>query len=60
MIVLDTHIWVWWTHGDARLTASQVEALMAHEADLLGVSSISCWEVANRMRRSWAILTLRQ
>ncbi len=46
MIVLDTHIWVWWTHGDARLTTSQVEALTTHETDLLGVSSISCWEVA--------------
>jgi len=22
MIVLDTHIWVWWVHGDSALTAS--------------------------------------
>ena len=22
MIVLDTHIWVWWVHGDSTLSAS--------------------------------------
>jgi len=35
-----------WTHGDARLTTTQLEELTAHEGDLLGISSISCWEVA--------------
>jgi len=38
MIVLDTHIWVWWVHGDARLPQD-------HELQGLGVSIISCWEV---------------
>ena len=23
MIVLDTHIWVWWIHGEAHLTSQQ-------------------------------------
>jgi lipoyl-dependent peroxiredoxin len=27
MIVLDTHIWVWWIHGDARLTTTQRKRL---------------------------------
>lgn len=46
MIVLDTHIWVWWVHADLRLTAQQLVALQEHESEGLGVSAISCWEVA--------------
>lgn len=46
MIVLDTHIWVWWVHGDERLTKTQAEAIETHETDVIGVSAISCWEVA--------------
>jgi len=46
MIVLDTHIWVWWVHGDEQLTRAQREAITANETDLIGVSAISCWEIA--------------
>jgi PIN domain nuclease of toxin-antitoxin system len=46
MIVLDTHIWVWWVHGDDRLTRTQAEVIEASETDVIGVSAISCWEIA--------------
>lgn len=46
MILLDTHICVWWVHGDAHLTQRQLQQLQANEATGLGVSVISCWEVA--------------
>lgn len=46
MILLDTHVWVWWVHGDPRLTAEYAEVLASNEAGGLGVSAISCWEVA--------------
>ncbi len=46
MIVLDTHIWIWWVHGVPQLTRTQQEAIVAHEEDVIGVSAISCWEVA--------------
>jgi PIN domain nuclease of toxin-antitoxin system len=46
MIILDTHIWVWWVHDDERLIPVQVEAIQANEADVIGVSAISCWEIA--------------
>ena len=46
MIVLDTHIWVWWVHGDKQLAKTQMEVIEANEADVIGVSAISCWEVA--------------
>ena len=46
MIVLDTPIWVWWVEGNPRLTQAQTEAVEASEDDEIGVSIISCWEVA--------------
>ena len=51
MIVLDTHIWVWWVHGDERLTKTQTEIIEANEADTIGVSAISCWEIAKLVER---------
>lgn len=47
MIVLDTHIWVWWVHGDERVTRTQAEIIKATETDIIGVSAISAWEIAN-------------
>ena len=46
MIVLDTHIWVWWVDGNARLTTRQLELIQRYAPEGLGVSIISCWEVA--------------
>ena len=47
MIVLDTHIWVWWVHGDRQLIERYRTYLQAQErTQPLGVSIISCWEIA--------------
>lgn len=46
MIVLDTHIWIWWVHGDEGLTESQEQLIVASEEEGIGVSVISCWEIA--------------
>jgi PIN domain nuclease of toxin-antitoxin system len=46
MILLDTHVWVWWVHGDSQLAKVQAEAIAANEREVIGVSAISCWEVA--------------
>ena len=46
MILLDTHIWVWWVHGDNGLTPSQIEIIEANEDGEIGISAISLWEVA--------------
>jgi len=51
MIVLDTHIWVWWVHGDKRLTDAQVGAIKTNESGEIGVSAISFWEVAKLVER---------
>lgn len=46
MIVLDTHIWIWWVHGDSQLPLSITEYIKQEEQDGLGISAISCWEIA--------------
>jgi PIN domain nuclease of toxin-antitoxin system len=46
VILLDTHAWVWWVHGDARLSEEQRKMLDAGTGEGIGVSIISCWEVA--------------
>jgi PIN domain nuclease of toxin-antitoxin system len=56
MIVLDTHIWVWWVHGDAHLNDKQARLLQENESTGLGVSVISCWEVAKLVERGRLIL----
>jgi PIN domain nuclease of toxin-antitoxin system len=46
MILLDTHTWVWWVHGDPRLPNTHAETIRENEGDVIAVSIISCWEVA--------------
>jgi PIN domain nuclease of toxin-antitoxin system len=46
MIVLDTHIWIWWVHGSDRLTQAQLDLIEANEDGVIGVSAISLWEIA--------------
>ncbi|WP_186343176.1 hypothetical protein [Allochromatium palmeri] len=44
MIVLDTHIWHWWTNQIAgKLTSAQIALI--EEADEMAVSAISCFEM---------------
>ncbi len=58
MIVLDTHIWVWWVQNDSRLTQQQKQWLKDYESDGLGVSILSCWEVAKLVEKNRLILPL--
>lgn len=50
MILLDTHVWVWWVHDDPmpRGLRTTIE-VRAREG--LAVSAISCWEVAKLVER---------
>jgi len=46
MILLDTHVWVWWVGQDKRLTPALDRAIQTSQDAGIGVSIISCWEVA--------------
>ena len=49
MIVLDTHAWIWWRADPARLSDTAEQAIV--QADALGLSSISVWELGMLVRR---------
>jgi PIN domain nuclease of toxin-antitoxin system len=49
VIILDTHAWIWWTTESNRLSSRAAKAVA--EADALGVSIMSCWEVAMLVRK---------
>jgi PIN domain nuclease of toxin-antitoxin system len=60
VILLDTHIWVWWVSEHDRLPGRYREIIEASIDSGLGVSIISCWEVAklveyNRLRLASAV-----
>ena len=44
MILLDTHVWVWWAAEPKRLSRRARKAI--EDADEIGISAISPWEVA--------------
>ena len=46
VILLDTHVWIWWVQNDTRLTAPLAGRIAANASAGLGVSVISCLEVA--------------
>lgn len=58
MIVIDTHIWVWWVQNDARLSNKQRQWVQNDEFDGIGVSIVSCWEVAKLVEKNRLILPL--
>jgi PIN domain nuclease of toxin-antitoxin system len=46
MILLDTHIWVWWVDDNQQLADRQRHLIQDNVRSGLEVSAISCWEVA--------------
>lgn len=51
MIVLDTHMWVWQVNEAKELRPRHRELIEHHRAAGLGVSVISCWEVAKLVEK---------
>ncbi|GAB4290765.1 MAG: type II toxin-antitoxin system VapC family toxin [Oscillatoriaceae cyanobacterium] len=56
MIVVDTHIWIWWVQKDERLTARHQDLLEQYRSEGLGVSIFSCWEVAKLVDKQRLVL----
>ncbi len=46
MMVLDSHIWVWWVDESPQLSQRHTQLIQENEPSGLGISAISCWEVA--------------
>jgi PIN domain nuclease of toxin-antitoxin system len=59
MIVLDTHIWIWWLSNPKTLSQRAQTALTeAMEDGTIFISSISAWEVALLVARDRLQLTM--
>ncbi|MBD2559290.1 MULTISPECIES: type II toxin-antitoxin system VapC family toxin [Nostoc] len=52
MIILDTHIWIWWVDDNERLTKKHREYIEEYQSQGLGVSIVSCWEVAKLVEKN--------
>jgi PIN domain nuclease of toxin-antitoxin system len=52
MIVLDTHIWIWWVDDNTKLTRKYREWIEEYQSQGLGVSIVSCWEVAKLVEKN--------
>jgi len=49
VIVLDTHVWLWWQTAEEKLSGLALSEIEA--ADRIGVCTISCYEVARAAAR---------
>ena len=58
MIILDTHVWVWWVDGGAQLPPDYLALIQAEAPNGLGVCAISCWEVAKLVEVGRLVLPL--
>jgi len=46
LILIDTHIWVWWANDEPDLGQERHRLIRASRHEGIAVSAISCWEVA--------------
>jgi PIN domain nuclease of toxin-antitoxin system len=59
LIVLDTHVWVWWVASPDMLSPAAAAGIdRAIEEDGLHVSAISCWELSLLVRKGRLELTM--
>lgn len=61
MIVLDTHVLLWWLNGDSSLSSRARGAIRSEQEDengLILVSAISAWEIAMLVQKERLTLTM--
>lgn len=58
MILLDTHIWVWWVSRSHSLSSNLERKIQQYQTNGFAVSIISCWEVAKLVELGKLSLTL--
>jgi PIN domain nuclease of toxin-antitoxin system len=59
MIILDTHIWVWWNQDSPQLTNFQKEIIENSRSDGIGISTISLLEISRLVNRGRLVLPLQ-
>ena len=51
MIILDTHIWIWWNDKHPNLTPDYENVIQQNLTNGIGISAISCWEIAKLVEK---------
>jgi PIN domain nuclease of toxin-antitoxin system len=51
MIIIDTHIWIWWVTNSVSLSASHRNFLEKQNEGEIAINIISCWEIAKAVER---------
>jgi PIN domain nuclease of toxin-antitoxin system len=52
VIILDTHIWIWWITKHEKLTNKNLHLIEKYRNQGLGISIISCWEIAKLVEKN--------
>lgn len=58
MILIDTHMFIWWIQGDSKLSDSYKKLLRENEKTGIGVSIISFWEISKLIEKNRLSLPL--
>ena len=51
MIILDTHVWLWWNLESPRFREAHRRAISENQDDGIGICSFSCWEISKLFER---------
>lgn len=57
MILLDTHIWVWWVNESNQFSQQIADLIDENVENSIGISIISCWEIAKLVENNRLELT---
>ncbi|MFD1142805.1 type II toxin-antitoxin system VapC family toxin [Larkinella insperata] len=52
MILLDTHIWIWWIQAPERLKPTTLQFLDGLPPSDIFINAISCWELAKLVEKN--------
>ena len=58
MVILDTHIWVWWNHQDPKLAPIHKQVIDCNRNDGLGICTITLIEIARLAQQGSITLPL--
>lgn len=56
MLILDTHIWVWWNQNDSQLSAHHQSIIENSKDNGIGICTITLVEIARLVKRQRVIL----
>ena len=56
MLILDTHIWIWWNQNDSQLSFYQKNAIEEARTQGIGICTISLVEIARLVERGRIVL----